>query len=73
MAQVELMFEPGEEVKIKNLENNALVIGAYVSPERIKYDCAWFVNGDRKTEYFFEFELEKVDNSSKGKKLGFGK
>lgn len=58
MKKLEVRYVIEDRVRIKELEIEGRVLTIWAVPQGIKYEVRYFHNGDAKTVYFFEDELE---------------
>lgn len=74
MASINNIIPNGTKVITKIGSIECFVIGVVVrgkSNNQVEYNVSWFLNGERKSEWVYDFEIEpKIDNS---KPMGFTK
>ena len=47
--------------RIKPLEIKGVIVGIYITTKGTEYQVRYYWNGEQKTEYFFDFEIEVLD------------
>ena len=57
---LDIVFEIGQLVKIKDLNIKGRISGIYIGPQRITYDVRYFWEGTPKELYFRQSEIEEV-------------
>jgi hypothetical protein len=57
----EVKFDLKQKVRITELERNGIVNGIFIGLNGIEYKVRYFDNCESKEVYFYEFELEKVN------------
>lgn len=69
--QVEFQYSPGDHVQIWSCPHvlRGTVISMWASDRGEKYEVAYLVDGERKTDYFLEYELAPDDNDERA--IGF--
>ena len=58
----EFIFEIGQKVKIKDLNITGIICGIYISRAEIEYSVRYFYDGNPKSVYFSQTEIELVDD-----------
>jgi len=56
--KIETLYALRQKVRIKELACDAVILGFNVDREGLQYNCRWFINGELKTGYLLESELE---------------
>ena len=56
--KIETKFDIHDRVRIAELERTGRVISLWIIPKGIEYQVRYFDNGEARTVYFFEDELE---------------
>ena len=60
------LLKQGTRVTILGTEIKALIIGVCArGNDYINYEIVWWANGDRKTEWVYNFEIEPYKDNSK--------
>ena len=68
---IEFNFDVGEKVKLYFMRGAmGTVISLWYSERGSKYEVAYYVESERKVDYFFSWELLRAPEESR---LGFGK
>ena len=52
-------FSLRQKVRIKELACDAVILSFHIDGEGLQYNCRWFMNGELKTGYLLESELEQ--------------
>jgi hypothetical protein len=47
---------------IKPLEIKGIIVGIYITTKGTEYQVRYYWNGEQKTEYFFDFEIEVLND-----------
>lgn len=47
-----------KECKIKPLELKGIIIALYITKKGVEYQVRYYWNGEQKTEYFFDWEID---------------
>jgi len=58
---IELQYEPGDRVWIKEIEAAGWVTAVYIQKALIHYKVAYFANSERHEEYLFAEEIAKLE------------
>lgn len=56
---IEFKYRIAQQIKIKELKIIGIVLALFVADTGIQYSVRYFWNGEAKTVYFFDFELEE--------------
>jgi len=56
-----MKFQLKDKVKIIDLDWKGIIISILINDLGVKYNVRYFYNGDAKEIYFFEEELQKVE------------
>ena len=70
MKTLTLPFYWGQDVTIKKMEQEGTVISILLDEGSAQYKCAWYADGKRHTDWFYDFEIDKKGRAEK-MKLGF--
>jgi hypothetical protein len=63
------LLKQGQRVEVIGTDIKATVAGVSRRSDLLEYDIVWWANGERKTEWVYDFEIKPfIDNS---KKAGF--
>lgn len=61
--KLETRFSFRQCVWIKELRITARILGVFVDADGMQYNCRWFINGEIKTGYLLEDEIEPFTNN----------
>jgi len=63
---VDFNYSIGDKVKIKDIDISGFVVGLYYGDTGRQYQTAYFVDGEMKTIYLYEFQICAVNNHLTG-------
>jgi len=61
MSKVDFKYNIKDNIKIKSIDTNGLIIGYFYGESGIQYQIAYFSDGERKTSYVYPEEIDKID------------
>jgi len=64
-CSVEFEYDLHETVRIPALSCEGLVTGRLECIRGVRYEVAWWMNGSRRTEYLYGWELARVERPAK--------
>lgn len=56
-CQVDFDYSIGQQIRVLPIDADGTVNSLWVSDKGKKYECVWWINGDRKSEYLFPHEI----------------
>ena len=65
MIKVEFKYDIGDKVKVKDITVNGRVTGLLKDDEGIQYRVAYWYNGERKSTWMFDWEIEESTDEKK--------
>jgi hypothetical protein len=60
----EFLYDFGDRVRFVDTDIIGQVVSLWLSDRGPKYEVAYFTNGEYKTEYFFDFQIEPADKKN---------
>ena len=63
--KVNFKFSIKSDIKIKKLNVSGFIIGLYFGETGRQYQISYFINGEKKSTYFYEEEIESTDGTEK--------
>jgi len=63
---IKLKYSIGEKIKIKEINRIGIIVGFYYGDTGKQYQVAYFDDGKRLREYFYELEISNIKESEIG-------
>lgn len=61
MVKIEYKFDLYDRVEIVDIKANGIVIGLMSDSSSNQYQVLYWINGERKTEWLYSFEVSKIE------------